>query len=141
MISLQSFKFPVEVHFKIHFPNRSGFKGIKSKTKSAKGRYKEELRDALISDDDSSIRSEQNYAMAQQLVNIMDDKDAFMEWVLVVVVRDDSIDELKNKIRQIKTRLSTFDRNISVFQPSFNQELLLYQNLPATKLGIFERWR
>lgn len=138
---LQSFKFPVEVHFKIHFPNRSGFKGIKSKTKSAKGRYKEELRDALISDDDSSIRSEQNYAMAQQLVNIMDDKDAFMEWVLVVVVRDDSIDELKSKIRQIKTRLSTFDRNISVFQPSFNQELLLYQNLPATKLGIFERWR
>lgn len=138
---LQSFKFPVEVNFKLHFPNRDGFKSIKQKTKSAKGRYKEELRDALTSDDDSSTRSEHNYAMAQQLVNIMDDKDAFIEWILVVVVSDEHIDNLKNKIRQIKTRLSTFDRDIDVFQPSFNQELLLYQNLPATKLGLFERWR
>ena len=67
---LQSFKFPVEVNFKLHFPNRDGFKSIKQKTKSAKGRYKEELRDALTSDDDSSTRSEHNYAMATILWTI-----------------------------------------------------------------------
>lgn len=58
-----------------------------------------------------------------------------------MVVSDENIANLKNKIRQIKTRLSTSDKDIDVFQHSFNQELLLYQNLTASKLGLFERWR
>lgn len=100
---IQSFKFPVEIHIKVNFPQRDGFKGMKQKTRSSKGKYKDELRDALISDDD--------------------------------------LKQLKQKIRMVKTRLSTFNRDIEVFQPSFNQEMLLYQNLPATNLGVFKRWR
>lgn len=138
---LQSFKFPVEVHFKINFPQRDGFKGMKQETRSSKGKYKDELEDALSSDDDSSKRSRTNYALAQDLADVMDSKDAFMQWLLVLVVRDDDVKQLKIKIREIKTRLSTFSREIEVFQPSFNQELLLYQNLPATNLGVFKRWR
>lgn len=138
---LQSFKFPVEVHFKINFPQRDGFKGMKQETRSSKGKYKDELEDALSSDDDSSKRSRTNYALAQDLADVMDSKDAFMQWLLVLVVRDDDVKQLKIKIREIKTRLSTFNREIDVFQPSFNQELLLYQNLPATNLGVFKRWR
>ncbi|WP_336206868.1 hypothetical protein, partial [Leuconostoc suionicum] len=46
---LQSFKFPVEVHFKINFPQRDGFKGMKQETRSSKGKYKDELEDALSS--------------------------------------------------------------------------------------------
>jgi hypothetical protein len=138
---LQSFKFPVEVHFKINFPQRDGFKGMKQETRSSKGKYKDELEDALSSDDDSSKRSRTNYALAQDLADVMDSKDAFMQWLLVLVVRDDDVQRLKTKIREVKTRLSTFNREIDVFQPSFNQELLLYQNLPATNLGVFKRWR
>jgi len=138
---LQSFKFPVEVHFKINFLQRDGFKGMKQETRSSKGKYKDELEDALSSDDDSSKRSRTNYALAQDLADVMDSKDAFMQWLLVLVVRDDDVKQLKIKIREIKTRLSTFSREIEVFQPSFNQELLLYQNLPATNLGVFKRWR
>ena len=138
---LQSFKFPVEVHFKINFPQRDGFKGMKQETRSSKGKYKDELEDALLSDDDSSKRSRTNFALAQDLADVMDSKDAFMQWLLVLVVRDDDVKQLKIKIREIKTRLSTFSREIEVFQPSFNQELLLYQNLPATNLGVFKRWR
>lgn len=138
---LQSFKFPVEVHFKINFPQRDGFKGMKQETRSSKGKYKDELEDALSSDDDSSKRSRTNYALAQDLADVMDSKDAFMQWLLVLVIRDDDVQRLKTKIREVKTRLSTFDREIDVFQPSFNQELLLYQNLPATNLGVFKRWR
>ncbi|WP_273706253.1 ATP-binding protein, partial [Leuconostoc mesenteroides] len=138
---LQSFKFPVEVHFKINFPQRDGFNGMKQETRSSKGKYKDELEDALSSDDDSSKRSRTNYALAQDLADVMDSKDAFMQWLLVLVVRDDDVKQLKIKIREIKTRVSTFNREIDVFQPSFNQELLLYQNLPATNLGVFKRWR
>ncbi|MCT3115746.1 MULTISPECIES: ATP-binding protein [Leuconostoc] len=138
---LQSFKFPVEVHFKINFPQRDGFKGMKQETRSSKGKYKDELEDALLSDDDSSKRSRTNFALAQDLADVMDSKDAFMQWLLVLVVRDDDAQRLKTKIREVKTRLSTFNREIDVFQPSFNQELLLYQNLPATNLGVFKRWR
>ncbi|WP_420063142.1 ATP-binding protein [Leuconostoc lactis] len=138
---LQSFKFPVEVHFKINFPQRDGFKGMKRETRSSKGKYKDELEDALLSDDDSSKRSRTNFALAQDLADVMDSKDAFMQWLLVLVVRDDDVQRLKTKIREVKTRLSTFNREIDVFQPSFNQELLLYQNLPATNLGVFKRWR
>ena len=138
---LQSFKFPVEVHFKINFPQRDGFKGMKQETRSSKGKYKDELEDALLSDDDSSKRSRTNFALAQDLADVMDSKDAFMQWLLVLVVRDDDVKQLKTKIREVKTRLSTFNREIEVFQPSFNQELLLYQNLPATNLGVFRRWR
>ena len=138
---LQSFKFPVEVHFKINFPQRDGFKGMKQETRSSKGKYKDELEDALLSDDDSSKRSRTNFALAQDLADVMDSKDAFMQWLLVLVVRDDDVQRLKTKIREVKTRLSTFNREIDVFQPSFNQELLLYQNLPATNLGVFKRWR
>ena len=138
---LQSFKFPVEVHFKINFPQRDGFKGMKQETRSSKGKYKDELEDALSSDDDSSKRSRTNYALAQDLADVMDSKDAFMQWLLVLVIRDDDVQRLKTKIREVKTRLSTFNREIDVFQPSFNQELLLYQNLPATNLGVFKRWR
>ncbi|MGO3412046.1 MAG: ATP-binding protein [Leuconostoc falkenbergense] len=137
---LQSFKFPVEVHFKINFPQRDGFKGMKQETRSSKGKYKDELEDALSSDDDSSKRSRTNYALAQDLADVMDSKDAFMQWLLVLVIRDDDVQRLKTKIREVKTRLSTFNREIDVFQPSFNQELLLYQNLPATNLGVFKRW-
>ncbi len=57
---IQSFKFPVEVHIKVNFPQRDGFKGMKQETRSSKGKYKDELRDALISDDDSSQRSKNN---------------------------------------------------------------------------------
>lgn len=138
---LQSFKFPVEVHFKINFPQRDGFKGMKQETRSSKGKYKDELEDALLNDDDSSKRSRTNFALAQDLADVMDSKDAFMQWLLVLVVRDDDVQRLKTKIREVKTRLSTFNREIEVFQPSFNQELLLYQNLPATNLGVFKRWR
>ncbi|WP_273705565.1 ATP-binding protein [Leuconostoc mesenteroides] len=138
---LQSFKFPVEVHFKINFPQRDGFKGMKQETRSSKGKYKDELEDALLSDDDSSKRSRTNFALAQDLADVMDSKDAFMQWLLVLVIRDDDVQRLKTKIREVKTRLSTFNREIDVFQPSFNQELLLYQNLPATNLGVFKRWR
>ncbi|MGO2539355.1 MAG: ATP-binding protein, partial [Leuconostoc mesenteroides] len=138
---IQSFKFPVEVHIKVNFPQRDGFKGMKQETRSSKGKYKDELRDALISDDDSSQRSKTNYALAQELADVMDRKDAFMQWLLVLVIRDDDLKQLKQKIRMVKTRLSTFNRDIEVFQPSFNQEMLLYQNLPATNLGIFKRWR
>ncbi|MGX4593315.1 ATP-binding protein [Leuconostoc sp. JNUCC 76] len=138
---LQSFKFPVEVHFKINFPQRDGFKGMKQETRSSKGKYKDELEDALLSDDDSSKRSRTNFALAQDLADVMDSKDAFMQWLLVLVVRDDDVEGLKTKIREVKTRLSTVNREIDVFQPSFNQELLLYQNLPATNLGVFKRWR
>ncbi|GLX33815.1 hypothetical protein Lmede01_17930 [Leuconostoc mesenteroides subsp. dextranicum] len=138
---LQSFKFPVEVHFKINFPQRDGFKGMKQETRSSKGKYKDELEDALLSDDDGSKRSRTNFALAQDLADVMDSKDAFMQWLLVLVVRDDDVQRLKTKIREVKTRLSTFNREIDVFQPSFNQELLLYQNLPATNLGVFKRWR
>ncbi|MCK8605648.1 ATP-binding protein [Leuconostoc citreum] len=138
---LQSFKFPNEVHFKLHYPQRDGFRGIRQKTKGAKARYRDEMRDALDTDDDSSKRSEMNYALSQQLVNVMDEKYAFLEWALVVVVHDDNFDVLKNKVRKIKSDLSNYDNDIDVFQPSFNQELLLYQNLPATTLGIFSRWR
>lgn len=138
---LQSFKFPVEVHFKINFPQRDGFKGMKQETRSSKGKYKDELEDALLSDDDSSKRSRTNFALAQDLADVMDSKDAFMQWLLVLVIRDDDVQRLKTKIREVKTRLSTLNREIDVFQPSFNQELLLYQNLPATNLGVFKRWR
>lgn len=138
---IQSFKFSVEVHIKVNFPQRDGFKGMKQETRSSKGKYKDELRDALISDDDSSQRSKTNYALAQELADVMDRKDAFMQWLLVLVIRDDDLKQLKQKIRMVKTRLSTFNRDIEVFQPSFNQEMLLYQNLPATNLGVFKRWR
>ncbi len=71
----------------------------------------------------------------------MNREDAFMQWLLVLVIRDDDLKQLKQKIRMVKTRLSTFNRDIEVFQPSSNQEMLLYQNLPATNLGVFKRWR
>ena len=115
---IQSFKFSVEVHIKVNFPQRDGFKGMKQVTRSSKGKYRDELRAALISDDNSSQRSKTNYVLAQELADVMDHKDAFMQGLLVLVIRD-----------------------IEVFRPSFNQEMLLYQNLPANNLGIFKRWR
>ncbi|WP_349515111.1 hypothetical protein [Leuconostoc suionicum] len=80
---MQSFKFPVEVHFKINFPQRKGFNVMKQETRSSKGKYKDEQEDALLSDDDSSKRSRTNFVLAQDLADVMDSKDAFMQWLLV----------------------------------------------------------
>ncbi len=56
---------------------------MKQETRSSKGKYKDEQEDALLSDDDSSKRSRTNFVLAQDLADVMDSKDAFMQWLLV----------------------------------------------------------
>ena len=138
---IQSYKFPVEVHIKINFPQRDGWRGLKQQTKSSKGKYRDELRDAFNTDEDSSKRSELNYKLAKNLVNVLDDKNGFLQWSVILVVRDENVKELKKKVNKLKTRLKTFERDIELYQPSFNQEQLLYQTLPAVNLGVFKQWR
>ncbi|QYU58824.1 ATP-binding protein [Weissella confusa] len=138
---IQSYKFPVEVHIKINYPEREGWRGLKQATKTSKTKYREEMEDAFNSNDDSSKRSEMNYQLAKQLVNVLDDKNAFIQWSVFLVVRDENLKALKNKVNKLKTWLKTFDRDIELYQPSFHQEQLLYQTLPAVSLGLFKQWR
>ncbi|GAK30778.1 conjugal transfer protein [Weissella oryzae SG25] len=138
---IQSFKFPVEVHFKINFPKKNGLTGMKQNAQSERVKYRDELTDAEISNDSESTKSSRNYELSEELVNILDSKYAFLSWSMILVVRDSDLSEVKRKIRKIKGNLSNFDNDIDVFQPSFNQEMLLYQNLPGTTLGVFKQWR
>ncbi|GAK31935.1 ATP-dependent protease [Weissella oryzae SG25] len=138
---IQSFKFPVEVHFKVNFPAKTGIRGMKQNAQSEKGKYRDELDDAYQANDSSSAKSQQNFDLAEELVDILESKDAFMKWTMILVIRDTNLDELKAKVRKIRNVLTNFDRDIDVFQPSFNQEMLLYQNLPASQLGVFRQWQ
>ena len=135
---LQSFKFPLEVHIKINYPQRDGWRGLRQQTKQSKGKYRDEMRDAYNTNEDSSKRSELNYKLAKDLVNVLDDKNGFIGWSIILVVRDEDLAELKKLVSKVKTRLNTFDRDIEVYQPTFQQEQLLYQTLPAVALGVFK---
>ena len=138
---LLSFKFPVMIDIKVNFPKRTGLTGITQKTKSAMSKYRDELVDSMESGNDNSTKkSETNYLMAKDLGDVLEGTDAFMSWSLVLTITDDTVDGLKDKIRRVKTRLNTFDRKIKVIKPLFSQELLLYQALPATNLGLYQRW-
>ncbi|KMY77358.1 ATP-binding protein [Leuconostoc mesenteroides] len=138
---LQSFKFPLEVHIKINYPQRDGWRGLRQQTKQSKGKYRDEMRDAYNTNEDSSKRSELNYKLAKDLVNVLDDKNGFIGWSIILVVRDEDLAELKKLVSKVKTRLNTFDRDIEVYQPTFQQEQLLYQTLPAVALGVFKHWQ
>ncbi|QIL49921.1 conjugal transfer protein [Weissella coleopterorum] len=138
---IQSFKFPVEVHFKINYPKRDGVFGINTSAKQSKGKYKDELVDAEMTNDDSSSKSQDNFSLSSDLVDVLDSKDAFMAWTMILVVRDYDLEALRQKIRLLKTRINSYDRGISVYQPNFEQVMLLYQILPGTKLGVFKQWQ
>ncbi|WP_349535439.1 ATP-binding protein [Leuconostoc citreum] len=138
---LQSFKFPIEAHIKINYPQRDGWRGLRQQTKQSKGKYRDEMRDAYNTNEDSSKRSELNYKLAKDLVNVLDDKNGFISWSIVLVVRHAELAELKKLVSKVKTRLNTFDRDIEVYQPTFQQEQLLYQTLPAVALGVFKHWQ
>ncbi|GAK31902.1 ATP-dependent protease [Weissella oryzae SG25] len=138
---IQSFKFPVEVHFKINFPKKNGLTGMRQSVEGERVKYREELEDATLSNDTGSSKSSHNYQLADDLVNILDSKYAFLSWSMILVVRDTDLSEVKRKIRKIKSDLNTINNDIDVFQPSFNQEMLLYQILPGTTLGVFKQWR
>lgn len=138
---LLSFKFPVMIDIKVNFPKREGFTGITQSTKSAMSKYKDELKDAQDTDDETSTKKSQvNYALAKDLSDVLDSREAFMSWSLIVTIVDDTPEGVKSKVRRVKTRLNTFDKGIQVIKPLFSQELLLYQTLPATNLGIYQRW-
>ncbi|WP_349533872.1 ATP-binding protein [Leuconostoc citreum] len=138
---LQSFKFPIEAHIKINYPQRDGWRGLRQQTKQSKGKYRDEMKDVYNTNEDSSKRSELNYKLAKDLVNVLDDKNGFISWSIVLVVRHDDLAELKKLVSKVKTRLNTFDRDIEVYQPTFQQEQLLYQTLPAVSLGVFKHWQ
>ncbi|MGR8808836.1 ATP-binding protein [Leuconostoc citreum] len=138
---LQSFKFPIEAHIKINYPQRDGWRGLRQQTKQSKGKYRDEMKDAYNTNEDSSKRSELNYKLAKDLVNVLDDKNGFISWSIVLVVRHAELAELKKLVSKVKTRLNTFDRDIEVYQPTFQQEQLLYQTLPAVALGVFKHWQ
>lgn len=138
---LQSFKFPIEAHIKINYPQRDGWRGLRQQTKKSKGKYRDEMTDAYNTNEDSSKRSELNYKLAKDLVNVLDDKNGFISWSIVLVVKHDELAQLKKLVSKVKTRLNTFDRDIEVYQPTFQQEQLLYQTLPAVALGVFKHWQ
>ncbi|WP_349549655.1 ATP-binding protein [Leuconostoc pseudomesenteroides] len=138
---LQSYKFPVEVHIKINYPPKDGILGIRGDTKASLVRFSEEVRDGLTTDIGSSRRTETNLDLTTNLNDVLDDNKGFMNWCVTLVIRDNDLKTLRHKVNEVRARINDFNREIKVFQPSFNQEMLFYQTLPASRLGVFKEWR
>lgn len=138
---IQGLKFPVELHIKLTYPERRGIRGMSEKAKGFKAKFGSEKVDADLTGDDSSKKSDINYALASDLVDVLDSKEAFMSWTMILVVRDEDKEALKQKLRTIKARLTTYDRGTKVLTPMFNQEMLLYQTLPGQSVGVYKQWQ
>ncbi|CAK1230854.1 ATP-binding protein [Fructobacillus cardui] len=138
---IQSLKFPVEVHIKMSYPERGGMNGLHEKARAFKVKFKSEKVDADLTGDDSSKKSDVNFSLASDLVDKLDNQEAFMEWTIMIVVRDSDKEALKKKLRKVKDRITGYDRAIEVLRPMFNQEMLLYQGLPGQDLGVYKHWR
>ncbi|MCM0582714.1 ATP-binding protein [Weissella diestrammenae] len=141
MPKIQSFNFPIETHFKIRFPPRDGLLGIKESADWAKEKYKGEYEDAEATRDTASAKSEMNFSMATDLVELLDTDNAFMAWTMILVIRDSDVNKLKYKISKVSTALQGMNKDLSVYQPSFHQEMLLYQILVGAPLGGFKYWQ
>ncbi|CAK1230389.1 ATP-binding protein [Fructobacillus cardui] len=137
---IQGLKFPVELHMKMSYPERHGLRGLSEKARGFKVKFKKESEDAFLTNDDSSRKSKINATLATKLHDDLDGKEAFLQWTMILVVRDKDKGALKEKLRKLTNRLTTYDRDIGVLKPMFNQEMLLYQTLPGQEVGVYENW-